>query len=95
MYFKKNFIVKNEKINDKKTEIIFRTENSKSFELTIFLRPNIDTAPNVGIDNKKEILAESTLLNSKSLAAEIVIPDLLTPGIRDKTWKNPIKIADL
>ena len=34
------------------------------------------------IDNKKEILLESILLKFKNLAAVIVIPALLTPGIR-------------
>ena len=32
---------------------------------------------------KKEILAESNLLKLSNLAAVIVIPDLLTPGIRE------------
>ena len=35
-----------------------------------------------GIDNKKAILVESTLLNFKILAAVIVMPALLTPGIK-------------
>ena len=35
-----------------------------------------------GIASKKEILLESNLLNLKSLAAVIVIPALLTPGIK-------------
>ena len=35
-----------------------------------------------GIDNKKEILLASTLLNLRNLAAVIVIPALLTPGIK-------------
>ena len=43
-----------------------------------------ETAPSVGIDNKKEILDASNLLKPKNLPAVIVIPDLLTPGIRDK-----------
>ena len=52
------------------------------------LIPKIDTAPSVGIDNKNDIFAESYLLNFKILAAEIAIPDLLTPGTKDKTWKR-------
>ena len=36
---------------------------------------------NAGMDNKNEILLESNLLNLKILAAVIVIPALLTPGI--------------
>ena len=60
-----------------------------------FLTPKKDTAPKIGIDNKKDILAASTLLKFNSLAAVIAIPDLLTPGINDKIWKRPIKIADL
>ena len=51
----------------------------------MLLTPNIETAARVGIDNKKEILDESNLLKPKNLPAEIVIPDLLTPGIKDKT----------
>ena len=39
----------------------------------------MDTLPKVGIDNKKEILAASYLLNFNNLAIVIVIPDLLTP----------------
>ena len=35
-----------------------------------------------GIDSKNEILPESTLLNFKNLVAVIVIPALLTPGIK-------------
>ena len=40
---------------------------------------------NVGIDSKNDILAESILLNFKNLAAVIIIPDLLTPGIKEST----------
>ena len=61
----------------------------------MLLNPNKDTAPSVGIDNKKDILAESNLLNSNILAAVIVMPDLLTPGTRESTCKIPMKIADL
>ena len=39
----------------------------------------------IGIEIKNEIFAESTLLNLNNLAAVIVIPDLLTPGIKDRT----------
>ena len=48
-----------------------------------FFKPNKDTAPKVGIDNKNDILAESNLLNFKNLAAVIDIPDLLTPGTKE------------
>ena len=50
---------------------------------------------NAGIESKKDILLESTLLNFKILAAVIVIPALLTPGTREKIWKIPINIIDL
>ena len=43
------------------------------------------TAAKVGIDNKKDIFTASSLLNFNILAAEIVIPDLLTPGSKDRT----------
>ena len=52
-------------------------------------------AASVGIDKKNEILAESNLLNPKSLPEVIVMPALLTPGISASTWNSPINIADL
>ena len=60
-----------------------------------FFNPKNETAPKIGIDIKKDIFAESTLLKFNNLAAVIAIPDLLTPGIKDKIWNIPIKIADL
>ena len=51
------------------------------------------TALRVGIDNKKDNLAASVLLKLRSLEAEIIIPDLLTPGTKDNIWKNPINRA--
>ena len=50
----------------------------------MLLSPYIETAPKVGIDNKKEIFDASNLLNFNNLPAVIVIPDLLTPGIRER-----------
>ena len=52
--------------------------------MKILLTPKMETALKVGIDNKNEIFAESTLLKSNNLAAVIVIPDLLTPGISER-----------
>jgi len=46
-------------------------------------------------DNKKEILLESILLKFKNLAAVIVIPALLTPGINANIWNKPINKTDL
>ena len=63
----------------------FKKENSRLSELIKLLRPKIETPPRVGIDNKKEIFAESYLSNLSNLAAVIVIPDLLTPGINEST----------
>ena len=42
---------------------------------------NRNTMFHVGIESKKEIFPESTLLKLNNLAAVIVIPALLTPGI--------------
>ena len=53
-------------------------------EKKIFFKPKIETAPKIGIEIKNEIFAESTLLKFKNLAAVIAIPDLLTPGVKDK-----------
>ena len=64
-------------------------------EKKIAFKPKIDTAPKTGIDNKKDIFAASTLLKFNNLAALIVIPDLLTPGISERIWNNPIIIAVL
>ena len=76
-------------------DVKFINEKFKFSDEIISFKPKKLTAAKVGIDSKKEILAESYLLKFINLPAEIVIPDLLTPGIRDKTWKKPIKIADL
>ena len=62
MYLMKYFIVKKENRNEKKIETKFNSEKLTSFVDKISFNPNKDTAPNVGIDNKKEILAESNLL---------------------------------
>ena len=80
----------NENEKDKKIEVIFWTEKIILSELTIFFMPNIETAAKVGTDSKKEILAEYILLKLSNLAAVMVMPDLLTPGIKEKTWKKPI-----
>ena len=81
---KKYFIVNKENKKEKNIEIKFKIEKLISGDVIIFFNPNIETAPNVGIDIKKEIFAESNLLKFKILAAVIVIPDLLTPGTNDK-----------
>ena len=95
MYLRKNFIVIKEKIKEKIIEIRFKIEKFKSSCIIKFLKPNKLTAASVGIESKKDIFAESYLLNFNILAAEIVIPDLLTPGIKDNICIKPIKIADL
>ena len=80
---------------DKKIEIKLNSETFASSLVNKFFKPNMETAPRVGIDNKKDILAASNLLKFKNLAAVIEIPDLLTPGTKESIWKKPIKIADL
>ena len=73
------------KENKKEQDIEINIKNEK-FRLSDFNKlfiPKIETAPKVGIDNKKDILAESNLLKFNILAAVIDIPDLLTPGIKD------------
>ena len=50
----------------------------------------IKAADKVGMDNKKENLAASTLLNFKNLAPVKVIPLREVPGISAKTLYNPI-----
>ena len=57
--------------------------------------PKILAANKVGIDRKNEIFAESSLLKPKNLPDVIVIPDLLTPGIKARTWNKPITIAEI
>ena len=85
MYFKKNFIVKNEKINETMIDIKFSFVNSLFPEKIKFFKPKNDTAAKIGIEIRKEIFAASVLLNLNNLAAVIAIPDLLTPGTKDKT----------
>ena len=70
--------------NEKKIDIKFNFVKLKFSDKSIFLNPNRDTAPRMGIDNKKDIFAASNLLKFSNLAAVIAIPDLLTPGIKDK-----------
>ena len=82
-------------MKDRNIEKKFNAVKLVSLVKIIFLIPKIEIAPSVGIDNKKDILAESYLSNFKSLAAVIVIPDLLTPGISERTCNNPIKNTDL
>ena len=77
------------------TAIIATKFNSALSSLKILYVPRILAAVKVGIDKKNEILAESNLLNPNNLPAVIVIPDLLTPGIKESIWNKPIKIADL
>ena len=73
-----------EKEKDKNIAIKFNLENIKSFSDIIFLIPKIETAPKIGIEIRNEIFPASTLLKFSNLAAVIAIPDLLTPGIKDK-----------
>ena len=75
-------------------EISINKEKLKLWDFNKLLNPKIETAANVGIDNRNDILAESYLLKFNDLAPVIAIPDLLTPGINDNIWKKPIKIAD-
>ena len=63
---------------------MFITAKFKLPEEMIFLIPKKETAPKIGIESKNVIFAASTLLNFNNLAAVIAIPDLLTPGIKDK-----------
>ena len=83
MNIKKYLIVINENTNDKTIENKFSSEKLALSKKIIFLIPKKDTAPRVGIDKRKETLAASYLLKFSSLAAVIVTPDLLTPGIKE------------
>ena len=56
----------------------------KSSEEIKFFSPKIETAPKIGIEIKKEIFPASILLKFNNLAAVIAIPDLLTPGTKEK-----------
>ena len=82
--FKKYLIVKQENKKENNTEdekkiICSFLKSITSFKL-ITLAPK-----SAGIDNKKDIFVASYLLKFKNLAAVIVIPALLTPGIKAKT----------
>ena len=88
-------IVKKEKIKEIIIDNKFNFVNSALSERNRFLKPKIDTAPKIGIEIRKEIFAASVLLNFNNLAAVIAIPDLLTPGTKDKICIKPIKNTDL
>ena len=75
-------------------EMIIKNEKLKLSDFTKLFNPKIETAAKVGIDNRKDILAESYLLNFNVLAPVIAIPDLLTPGTKDKICRKPIKSED-
>ena len=62
----------------------FNNEKFMLSEKIKFFIPKIDTAPKIGIEIKNEIFPASNLLNFSNLAAVMAIPDLLTPGIKDK-----------
>ena len=58
--------------------------------LTIFK----SDAPNItGIDKKNENSAATFLLHNSNIAPRIVTPLLDVPGIKAKSWKQPIKRA--
>ena len=82
---KKSAIVKYEKIKENITAIIAKKFNSALPSLYTLYIPIALAANKVGMDKKNEILAESNLLNPNILPEVIVIPDLLTPGIRANT----------
>ena len=88
-------MVRSEIKKDSEIEIRFNFVIIGSPDNKISLNPKKETAAKIGIDNKKDILAASTLLNLRNLAAVIAIPDLLTPGINDKICIKPINIIDL
>ena len=67
---------------EKTIETSIKNEKLKLSDFTKLFNPKIDTAAKVGIDNRKDILAESYLLKFNVLAPVIAIPDLLTPGIK-------------
>ena len=78
----------------KAIETSIKNEKLKLSDFTKLFNPKIETAAKVGIDNRKDILAESYLLNFNVLAPVIAIPDLLTPGTKDKICRKPIKSED-
>ena len=83
--------VKKDNIKDENIATNTKWFNSIGW-FTISFKP-IKLAPlSAGIESKKDILLESTLLNFRILAAVMVIPALLTPGTSDKIWKKPMKI---
>ena len=82
MYSRKNFTVVKEKINEDTIAMITKQLNSKDFSNTSF-NPRKLAPAKAGIESKKEILLESTLLNFKILATVIVMPALLTPGMSE------------
>ena len=73
-----------ENIKEKKIEIKFNIEKNESVDSTKLIAPNKETAPRVGIERRKDIFAASTLLKLNNRAAVMEIPDLLTPGTKER-----------
>ena len=65
--------------------IKFILDTSKFFSIIKICKLYKDTIVKAGIEIKNEIFAESNLLKFKNLLPVIAIPDLLTPGTKDKT----------
>ena len=79
-YLKKNFTV----IYENKKDRIIAIITNKFISIDSFgisFKPRKLAPAKAGIESKKEIFPESTLLKLNNLAAVIVIPALLTPGI--------------
>ena len=81
--------------NEIKFDIADMKAKTNEFEAKFGALTTLDPGNKVGIDNKNEILAALTLSNFRNLAAVMAIPDLLTPGIKEKICRKPIINADL
>ena len=80
------YAIKNETNKPNRLISKFSTRYAES----ILISKYIAIAEMVGIDIKKLILDAVLLSSPRNNPAEIVTPDLDTPGIRERVWTKPI-----
>ena len=82
-------------IRQRDAEFVNNIEDSQVEQRIISNGTQIVSALEKELSIRKEIFAASVLLKLNNLAAVIAMPDLLTPGTKDKTCMIPIKKIDL
>ena len=81
--------------NEEKNVVVSPTISGKKFNKLNSLKEEINSTiaaiEIAGMPKRKENLAASLLSQPDNRAAEIVMPDLETPGKMAKAWETPIR----